>query len=249
MRASTDATSADPGILCAMNRNRLLLLAAAVAAALVVVVVVIVVASSGGSSSPTTTAAVPAGSGATSTFAGVPQHGDTLGRANAPVTLLVFEDPQCPYCRQWNLDTLPTVVRDYVRTGRLKIAYRGIEIIGGNSIAGLRAVYAAGAQNKLWNMAEALYEQQGEENSGWITLPVIRDAAKSIHANPAQLVKDADSKAVTQMLNAVERERQALGVKSTPTFGIQRPLAALQPLQVSSLEPDGFTQALNAALQ
>ena len=249
LRASTDVTSADPGILCAMNRNRLLLLAAAAAAALVVVVVVIVVASSGGSSSPTTTTATPAGSAAASTFAGVPQHGDTLGRANAPATLVVFEDPQCPYCRQWNLDTLPTVVRDYVRTGRLKVTYRGIEIIGGNSVAGLRAVYAAGAQNTLWNMAEALYERQGEENSGWITLPVIKDAARSIHADPAELVRDADSKAVTTTLDAVERERQTLGVSSTPTFGIQRPLAALQPLQVSSLEPEGFTQALNAALQ
>jgi protein-disulfide isomerase len=240
-------TSGAPGILCAMNRNRLLLLGGAAAAALVVVVVVIVVASSGGSSSPTTTSAAPQQTG--SIFAGVPQHGDTLGRADAPATLVVFEDPQCPYCRQWNLDTLPTVVRDYVRTGRLKISYRGIEIIGGNSVAGLRAAYAAGAQNKLWNMVEALYERQGQENSGWITLPVIKDAAKSVHADPARLVKDADSKAVTAMLNAVEHERQTLGINSTPTFGIQRPLAPLQPLQVSSLEPDGFTQALNAALQ
>ena len=249
MRASTDATSAAPGILCAMNRNRLLLLGAAAAAALVVVVVVIVLASSGGSSSPTTTTAAPAGSGATSTFAGVPQHGDTLGRANAPAALVVFEDPQCPYCRQWNLDTLPIVVRDYVRTGRLKITYRGIEIIGGNSVAGLRAAYAAGAQNKLWNMVEALYERQGGENSGWITLPVIRAAANSIHADAAKLVKDADSKAVTAALNAVARERQTLGINSTPTFGIQLPLAPLKPLQVSSLEPEGFTQALDAALQ
>jgi protein-disulfide isomerase len=234
-----------------MNRNRLLLLAGAAAAALVVVVVVIVVAGSGGSSSaatPTTTSTNQA-TATGSTFAGIPQHGDTLGRADAPTTLIVFEDPQCPYCRQWNLDTLPTVVRDYVRTGRVKIIYRGIEIIGGNSVAGLRAAYAAGAQNKLWNMVEALYERQGEENSGWITLAVIKDAAKSIHANPAQLVKDADSKAVTNTLDTVERERQTLGVDSTPTFAIQRQLGALQPLQVTSLEPDGFTQALDAALQ
>ena len=39
------------------------------------------------------------------------------------------------------------------------------------------AIYGAGGQNKLWNMAEALYERQGDENSGWITLPVIRAAA------------------------------------------------------------------------
>lgn len=237
------------GILCAMNRNRLLLLAAAGAAALVVVAVVIVVASSGGSSSPTSSTPATETAATGSSFAGVPQRGDTLGPASATATLTVFEDPQCPYCRQWNVDTLPTVVRDYVRTGRLKIVYRGIEILGGNSIAGLRAVYAAGIQNKLWNMAGALYERQGQENSGWITLAVIRDAAKAAGANAGKLVKDADSKAVTAKLNAIEHERAALGITSTPTFAIQRQLGTLQQLRVTSLEPDGFTQALDAALQ
>jgi protein-disulfide isomerase len=237
------------GILCPVTRNRLYLLAAAAAAAIAVVAVVVVVSASGGSSSPTTTAVVqPSGSGS-SIFAGVPQRGDTLGRADAPATLTVFEDPQCPYCRQWNLDTLPTVVRDYVKTGRVKIVYRGIEIIGVNSVAGLRAAYAAGMQNKLWNLVEALYERQGAENSDWITLAVIREAATSVHANAAKLIKDADSKAVTAALNAAEKERQSYGINATPAFAIQRQLGTLQPLQVTSLEPDGFTTALTAALQ
>ena len=125
---------------------------------------------------------------AVSTFAGVPQSGDTLGKASAPVTLTVFEDPQCPFCRQWNIDTLPTVVRNYVRTGRIKIVYRGVVVIGNNSLAGLAAIYAAGEQNKLWQMAEALYERQGDENSGWITIAVVRAAAREIGLNPAKIV-------------------------------------------------------------
>jgi hypothetical protein len=75
----------------------------------------------------------------------VPQHGDALGNASAPVTLTVFEDPQCPFCRQWNIDTLPTVVENYVRTGRIKIVYRGVVVIGANSLVGLAAEYAARA--------------------------------------------------------------------------------------------------------
>ncbi len=232
-----------------MARNRLYLLAAAGAAAIVVVAVIVIVSATGGSSSPTTTTSVVSQAGSRSIFAGVPQHGDTLGRADAPVTLTVFEDPQCPFCRQWNLDTLPTVVDTYIKTGRVKIVYRGIEIIGGNSIAGLRAVYAAGVQNKLWNMADALYERQGAENSGWITLAVIREAATSAHANAAKLVKDADSKAVTAALNASEAERASYRINSTPTFAIQKQLGTLQQLQVTSLEPDGFTASLAAALQ
>lgn len=235
-----------------MPRNRvILILGAAVAAAIVVVVVVLVAGSGGGSSSanePTTTASVPSGT-PESALKGVPQHGDILGKQTAPATLTVFEDPQCPYCRQWNVDTLPTVVANYVRTGRVKLQYRGIVVIGENSVAGLRAIYGAAAQNKLWSMVEALYERQGDENSGWITIPVIKDAAKEAGADPAEVIAQADSKQVTAQLNANAKLAQQLGINGTPTFVLQKQLGTPQPLTVGGLEPDQFTPALDAALQ
>jgi protein-disulfide isomerase len=235
-------------------RNRLVLLGGAIAAAIVVVVVVIVVVGSGSDSSSTpstTTATTTNGSGpeAVSTFAGVPQQGDTLGKPGAPVTLTVFEDPQCPFCRQWNIDTLPTVVRDYVRTGRIKIVYRGMVVIGDNSLVGLAAIYAAGQQDKLWQMVEALYERQGAENSGWITLPLVREAAREIGLSPAKIVTAMKSSAVTSAIRESINEAQGLGINGTPTFAIQKQLGTLQQLQVSGLEPGEFTPALDQALQ
>jgi protein-disulfide isomerase len=236
-----------------MPRNRLLVLGSAIAAAVAAVVVIIVVAGSGSgpSTTTTTTTSQPGGGGteARSTFAGVPQHDDTLGKASAPVTLTVFEDPQCPFCRQWNIDTLPTVVENYVRTGRIKIVYRGIVVIGPNSVAGLRAVYAAGQQNKLWNMVEALYERQGDENSGWITLGAIRSAAREVGAAPAKVITSADSKAVDAKLTQAAKLARTYGVNGTPTFAIQKPLGAFVQLRVSSLDPGGFTSSLDQALR
>jgi protein-disulfide isomerase len=229
-------------------RNRLYLLGGAVALAAIVVVVVIVVGTGGGSDSATTTTA-SAPTTSKSIFAGVPQHNDVLGDPGAPATLEVFEDPQCPYCRQWNLDTLQTVIDNYVRTGKLKLRYRGIVVIGVNSVAGLRAIYAAGRQNKLWDMVEVLYRRQGDENSGWITVPVIKDAAKDAGADAAKVVADADSAAVTAELNRGQRDAQAAGINGTPTFILSKPLGAAVQLQVAGLEPDQFTPALDAALQ
>lgn len=228
-----------------------MLAAAAVAAAVVVVILVVVVGTSGGRAGPATT--LSAGGThrpeAVSTFAGVPQSGAVLGKPSAPATLTVFEDPQCPYCRQWNIDTLPTVVQNYVRTGRLKLEYRGIVVIGVNSVAGLRAIYGAAPQNKLWSMAEALYERQGDENSGWITLPVIRDAAREVGADPAKVIAHADSKDVTRALNENAALMKKDGINATPTFVIQRQLGSPFQLQVGGLEPDQFTPSLDAALQ
>jgi protein-disulfide isomerase len=233
-------------------RNRLLLLAGAAGLAIVVVVVVIFVAGSGGGGSDTTTTtAATSGSGAEAQtiFKGVPQQNDYIGDPSAPATMTVYADPQCPFCKQWDVDTLPTVMQNYVRTGKLRLRFRGIAIIGVNSVAGLRAIYAAGKQNKLWNMTTALYERQGEENSGWITIPVIKDAAREIGADPAQIVADADSKSVTAQLNASQADAHAKGINATPTFVIQKPLGQPQQLNVSGLDPAQFTPALDAALQ
>jgi protein-disulfide isomerase len=235
-----------------MVRNRLLLLGGAIAAAAAAVVVVVVVAGTGSGSStppPTTVAATASGNEATSTFAGVPQHGDTLGKPSAPVTLTVFEDPQCPYCRQWNIDTLPTVVENYVRTGRIKIVYRGVVVIGENSLVGLAAEYAAAQQNKLWEAAEALYLRQGEENSGWITIGVVRDVAREIGLAPAKVVTAMRSAAVGAAIRQSINEAKTLGIDGTPTFAIQKQLGTLQQLQVSGLEPADFTSSLDQALQ
>ena len=232
-----------------MPRNRLILLAGAAGVAVIVVVLVIVFAGSGGGSGSgaTTSTSTTASSG--SMFAGIPQHGETLGSPEAPATLTVFEDPQCPFCREWNLDTLQTVIDNYVRPGKIKLVYRGIPIIGTNSIVGLLAIYAAGEQNKLWNMAEALYRIQGEENSGWITTGAIREAAAAAGANANKILASYRLKATIAKLNAAEQQATASKVGGTPTFFILKPLGTPTQLQVPGLEPAQFTPVLDAALQ
>jgi protein-disulfide isomerase len=199
---------------------------------------------------PTTTSSTPVNGPAAiaAMFAGIPQHGDTLGKADAPVTMVVFEDPQCPYCAEWNLGTLPTVLTQFVRTGKIKLVYRGILIIGSNSATGLRAVVGAGAQNKLWNMNEALYANQGKENSGWITSNLVLALAADLGIDGKQLVKDANSKATTRALGAAATEATKDKVQGTPSFEIINPPAVPTELHETSLAPAGFVQALTAAI-
>jgi protein-disulfide isomerase len=163
--------------------------------------------------------------------------------------VLVFEDPQCPYCRDWNVGTLPDVITQYVRTGRIKLVYRGIEIIGPNSLKGLRAIYAAGRQNKLWNLVDALYARQGQENSGWITDAVIRAAAKDADANADAILAASSSPGVTAQLRASAQAATQANVQGTPTFVVQRPPAVPRQLQLQALDFGSFSAALDSALQ
>jgi protein-disulfide isomerase len=199
-------------------------------------------------STTTSSTAIDSPAAITALFAGIPQHGDTLGSPSAPVTMVVFEDPQCPYCDEWNLATLPSVVSQFVRTGKLKLVYRGLLIIGPNSAIGLRAIVGAGLQNKLWNMSEALYANQGKENSGWITSQLVVSLAADIGIDGKKLITDANSKAVTATLVAAAKQAKADKVGGTPTFEIINPPAVPKQLNESSLEPAGFIESLTAAI-
>jgi protein-disulfide isomerase len=242
-----------------MRRTRLPVVVGVAVAAAVVAAVAIVLATRGGSNGssaapPASTAMQTGGGGSAqppgpvSVLHGVPQHGDVLGKASAPATLEVFEDPQCPFCQEWALGTFPTVVRDYVKTGKVKLLYQGVEIIGPNSIPGLRAIYAAGRQDKLWNLVEELYTRQGKENSGWITTPLLKDAAAAAGADPQAVIAQSSSAAITARLQQAAAAFQAAGAQGTPAFVVERPPAVPQLLQLSALDPASFAAALDAAL-
>ena len=101
-------------------------------------------------------------------FRGVLQDGITLGSPKAPVTLVEFADLQCPYCADWARDALPTIVQEYVSTGRVRVVFRGLSFVGEQSDTALRAALAAGEQDRLWDVVHGLYLHQGAENSGWV---------------------------------------------------------------------------------
>ena len=236
-------------MLGGVNRNRLILVGGAVGAAGLLAVVLILVAGKSSTATQTTTATTTPTS-VSSLLAGVPQHGNTLGKASAPVTLIIYEDPQCPFCRNWNVETLPTVIDQFVRTGKIKLVYRGVVIIGPDSVRGLRAIYAAGKQNKLWSLADELYAHQGVENSGWITNAVILAAATEVGADGQAILAAMGSAAVNAELNTAQAQATADQLQGTPTFIVQRqPPALAQPLAVTGLDPVSFVASLSAALQ
>src|SRR5215510_11420648 len=111
---------------------------------------------------------------------GIPQAGSVLGSPSANVTLIEYADPQCPACRLYTESIFPTVVDEYVRPGKVATEFRGFPFIGEDSVTGYRYLLAAGEQGKLWNLAEALYRNQGAENSGWLTEDLVRRLAAEI---------------------------------------------------------------------
>jgi protein-disulfide isomerase len=103
--------------------------------------------------------------------------GNTLGDANAPVTLEVYADFQCPACGQFDRTTLREIEDKYVKAGKLKVVFNHYAFIGNESTRAAEASECANDQGKFWEYAATLFNNQGGENVGgsatptWTALP------------------------------------------------------------------------------
>jgi protein-disulfide isomerase len=182
-------------------------------------------------------------------FQGVPQDGAALGDPDAPVTLVEYADLQCPFCAQWAARTLPDLVDEYVRAGDLRIEFRGMAFIGDDSEKALRAALAAGEQDRLWNVVDLLYLNQGEENSGWVSDELIAAVGRSVPGLDGQLMQERmDSADVTAELRTHTDAAAAAGITGTPSFELGRTGGELSRLEVGSLEADEFRAAIDELL-
>jgi protein-disulfide isomerase len=228
----------------------LLVIGAAVLVAAALIVASLMSAS-GGSGEPATGAQVGRPAGATyvaSLLSGIPQRGTLLGRPDAPVTLVEYADLQCPYCGMWERNTLPALVRDYVRAGKLRIEFRGLAFIGPDSETALRTALAAGSQNRLWNVVELLYLNQGAENSGWVDQPLLEGILRAAGLEPGPVLARASSAAVDHAVSSASAQAQAANVRGTPSFEIGRTGQPPQPFAPSSLDEPPFRAAIEQAL-
>jgi protein-disulfide isomerase len=179
---------------------------------------------------------------------GIPQSGETLGRADAPVALVEYADLQCPFCAEWARNALPTLAWEYIRTGKLKIEFRGLAFVGEDSDKALRFALAAGEKNKLWQAAELLYWNQGAENTGWVTDAKLDAVASAIGLDGAVLRARGDKTPVVHAIAESTTDAREDGVSSTPTILVEPSGGALERVQLRGLGPEGVVPAIESAL-
>jgi protein-disulfide isomerase len=240
---STEGRKASPKVVIGA------LVALAVIAA--VVAVVLVMAGGNGSSSASNAGTVlPDANVIAQQFRGIPQRGNVLGRANAPVTMVEYIDLQCPICREFETGSFPSILKNYVRTGKLKVIARPIVVIGPDSERGRRGMIAAEQQNRGFNFSQLLYFNQGTENTGWLDDQMVTDAAASIPGvDVAALNSATNSKAVSDRAATIDTQAQADQVAGTPTIGIGKSGGRLSFFPAGDPGYAAVSAAINQALK
>ncbi len=215
---------------------------------LAIVLVGASVLSSRSSSSPKT-ASISSAAATNKLLAGIPQSGNVLGNPKAPVTMQEFADVQCPGCDQYMTTAFPDIVRKYVRTGKVKVLWNGIAFIGPDSETGLRYVNAAGKQNKLWNVAELLYRNQGTENSGWVTKSLLRSVGTAAGLDTAKAESEANSPAVSRQMAAAANLYSTYAFQGTPGFAIGPTGGTIQAFNPSAYSVSAFAPTFDKYIQ
>ena len=87
-----------------------------------------------------------------------------IGNPNAPITIIEFSDFQCPFCARFHVETLPSIMDEYINDGQVKLVFRDfpIQSIHPNALPASVAAECANEQKKFKEMHDVLFENQKE---------------------------------------------------------------------------------------
>ncbi len=141
---------------------------------------------------------------------------NTLGTSD--VVLIEFADFQCPYCATHATSTGPTLEEEFVKSGRLQMAFLNYPLARHPYArkAG-EAALCAGVQSRFWEMYHWLFKNQAE----------LDETSLIKHAEAVGLSRPAFTSCLSTGETAADVEADVdtarrLGVSSTPLFFLGR---------------------------
>jgi protein-disulfide isomerase len=166
-----------------------------------------------------------------------------LGNPTASVWVVEVSDFQCPYCRQFHDESYAELKRAYVDSGKVRLAYVNFPLpMHHNAFAASEAAMCAAAQDKFWQMHDALFATQKR----WEALPAPQPAFDSLAAAQGvdlEAFRKCESEHMTKPMIEADIDRASkAGVESTPTF-------LIGGMMVTGAQPvANFRRAIDSAL-
>jgi len=143
-----------------------------------------------------------------------------MGDKNAKVKVVEFADFQCPFCKQWFSEVEPSLIKDYVKTGKVAFYWRDYPFLGQESNLSANAARCANEQGKFWEFHDYLYDHQGQENSGAFSADNLKQFGASLGLNVDQFNNCVDSNKYNTDATKDMSDGQKAGVSGTPTIFI-----------------------------
>jgi protein-disulfide isomerase len=177
-------------------------------------------------------------------------NGLSLGKADAPATIDVFEDFQCPACRSFTESTQPLIIENLVATGKARYVFHNYPFIDGNGVGSggesdqaANAAMCANEQDKFWDMQSILYANWNGENQGNLSDRRLQAMAESIGLDMNAFNACFNANKFKADIQADYAKGQEMGVSGTPSAFVNGAKVG-QPGKIATY--DEIAQAVNA---
>ncbi|MFN8531207.1 MAG: thioredoxin domain-containing protein [Anaerolineae bacterium] len=174
------------------------------------------------------------GSGGGDTVAGldstqvytVSTEGPSLGPADAPVTIVAYEDFRCGYCKRFTDQTLPQILANYPT--QVRFVHHDFPILGQSSLDSALASECANEQGHFWDFHNRFYGAQDQ-----LTRDAFIAYATELELDVQAFTACYDNQLYVQSVQADLVAGNSLGIQGTPTFFVNgRPLVGAQPYEM-----------------
>ena len=160
-----------------------------------------------------------------------PANARALGTAEAPVTIDVWSDFQCPACAFFATSVEPDLIDEFVKPGTVRLVYRDYAFLDGGTSDGeshqaAAAARCAGEQGTFWQYHDYLFENQKGENKGAFRRERLDQIAETVGLDMNAFESCMGGDAPEQAVQAETDIGVAAGVRSTPTLAINGVLQA-----------------------
>lgn len=141
------------------------------------------------------------------------------GRPDAPIAIVEFSEFQCPFCATFVNDTLPSLVRSYVDTGKASFVFQHLPLESIHPLAFDAAVATecANDQGRFWQMHDALFRIQKN-----LKPTSFAEQAKSLGLDEREYDECIEQATAPDRVRESLARAKELGVTATPTFFIGR---------------------------
>ena len=175
-----------------------------------------------------------------------------IGNPDAAITIIEFSDFQCPFCAKFHIETLPTIMDEYINKGTVKLVFRDFPIqnIHPNAVPASIAAECANEQGKFEQMYHILFKKQKEwsnlETSYAIT--AFNQYASELQLNEEKFDSCIKNVKYIEEIQKDLNEGRTYGVTGTPGFFIGNEKIGF--VELKGAQPfESFKKVINSQLE
>jgi len=157
------------------------------------------------------------------------------GAADAPVTIVLFTDFQCPYCAR-----IVPVLNDVLEKnkGKAKLVFKNFPLnMHQFARKAAAAALAAGKQGKFWEYHDRLFQNYNRLND-----QVVQEQAQHLGLDMQKFEKDMNDPQIAQTIDQDVQDGKKAEVRGTPAIYVNGVL-------LQNTNPEGFQAAIDKELE